>query len=109
MGDYVPRGPKIGLATTVKSQDTGEEVRVILFNIEDAFNVAQAKYPNLIQYGASSASSWRNARETGLIHPHWNDKVTRGIKAQINRDGTKHSGFPISLETLFSTAEAEEA
>ena len=102
--DYKPCGPKIGFATTVLPQGASERLEVVFLFTDEAFNVAQKHHSARIQHGASPATSWKNARESGLAHPHYRSQMTRGYKAQVNRAQAKLDGFPVSIDTLFAGA-----
>jgi hypothetical protein len=91
-------GPCIGQFKTFEKG--GETINAVLLDPQEAFNVAQRYYPNLIKYGSSAESAWKSAKNLGLMHPHWKDR--HGIKQQVRTsDGNRVGWFPTSVEALF--------
>jgi hypothetical protein len=99
-----PRGTTLGWFTQVKTKGSTEIQDVIVLSRDDAFNLAQQKYPKRIQFGASQNTSWKNAWDLDLIHPAYVDKrPASGVVIQFRSHGgrAKISGVPVSIDTLF--------
>ncbi|MGY6496643.1 MAG: hypothetical protein ACXIUP_00280 [Microcella sp.] len=105
-GDMRPRGSTLGYLTKVGTPGSDKEPDEILFMLaDDAFQLAQTKYPKRIQYGASPTTSWRNVWDLGLTHPRYKADPRKPSTRQFSVKGTgaRLRGVPLSMEVLFSS------
>lgn len=105
MGEMQPRGSTIGYLTRIGDKGaTSDPEDVIFILADDAFALAQNKYPKRIQYGASPSTSWRNVWDLGLTHSRYPDGANRETTRQFRIRGTatRMRGVPLSMQVLFS-------
>lgn len=110
-GNMHPRGITIGWSTQITKRGTDEAPSDVIFVLyDDAFNLAQQKYPKRIPFGATAGSSWQNFWDLGLAHDHYKDDGNNGPTRQFRIKGTpvRPRGVPMSIPTLFTGAADHE-
>lgn len=89
-----PKGPTIG-----KLFYSPDNVPTVLFNRDNAFAIARAKYPELIPFGQKASASWRALVGEGLSSPTFKPQGT-SVTSRITALPGKPSGIPIPLDIL---------
>ena len=109
-GEFRPRGATIGFLTQTTTAGTDEAPKDIIWVLpDDAFQLAQQKYPKRIPYGASPSTAWGNFWDLGLAHPRYNGDGRPGITRQfrVRATAARLRGVPMSMGVLF-TADPDE-
>ena len=102
-GSPVPGGLTIGTVVTVNDSE-GNPRKVILFEIQTAFNKAQATYPALIPYGQRAGSAWASVWDEDLT-PSYMPRTKNsagGDMLTVRRSVGRHriSGVPIEVDLI---------
>lgn len=110
-GAWIPRGKPIGFAGQPEGGEPHEWVAA--FNPQNAFNLAQASFPNLVPHGQKSSSSWGQVWEDeggAMVSPRYSRPADRGltVKVRIGNDArNRPRGIPVRLSELLDGGESD--
>ncbi|MEH0110778.1 hypothetical protein V6N00_13790 [Tersicoccus sp. MR15.9] len=99
-----PSGPKIG--TMVIHRDAaGKNRRIVLFDVQTAFNRAQSAYPALIPFGQSASAGWASVWDEKLAAAELSRVVKDGnqlVTARVRVGQSRVSGVPVDVDLLLN-------